>query len=255
MARNAIKVLKDKGNTTHLLIKGTNTPTINAIRRTILSEVPVLAIEELAMYENNSVLFDEFLGHRLGMVPLTTDSKNYKLGDKIKFSLDVGGPGTVYSKDITLADTGIKVIDERIPLAKLKAGQRIRMEGEAVMGQGKDHVKYQPAVAGYRAMPVFTISENIPAEAMQRIADSCPVKIIEIKGKKLNITEPGDCTLCGNCEEVGGSAHIQVDADDSSFILMLETHGGLSNKDILHQACDILIEKTKGFASQLEEGL
>ncbi|MEK6970806.1 MAG: DNA-directed RNA polymerase subunit D, partial [archaeon] len=66
MARNAIKVLKDKGNTTHLLIKGTNTPTINAIRRTILSEVPVLAIEELAMYENNSVLFDEFLGHRLG---------------------------------------------------------------------------------------------------------------------------------------------------------------------------------------------
>ncbi len=255
MARNAIKVLTDKGNTTHILIKGTNTPTINAIRRTILSEVPVLAIEELAVYENNSVLFDEFLGHRLGMVPIVTDSKNYKLGDKVKFALDVSGPGTVYSKDIKLADTALKVVDERIPLTKLKAGQRVRMEGEAVMGQGKDHVKYQPGVVGYRAMPVFTISENISSETMQKIVDSCPVKIIEMKGKKLNITEPGDCTLCGHCEEVGGSANISVDADDSSFILMMETHGGLSNKDILRQACEILIEKTKGFASQIEEGL
>jgi DNA-directed RNA polymerase subunit D len=255
MARNAIKVLTDKGNTTHILIKGTNTPTINAIRRTILSEVPVLAIEELAMYENNSVLFDEFLGHRLGMIPLTTDAKNYKLGDKVKFTLDVSGPGTVYSKDIKLSDTALKVVDERIPITKLKAGQRVRLEGEAVMGQGKDHVKYQPGVVGYRAMPVFTISENIASDTMQTIVDSCPVKIIEMKGKKLNITEPGDCTLCGHCEEVGGSANISVDADDSSFILMMETHGGLSNKDILRQACDLLIEKTKGFASQIEEGL
>lgn len=255
MARNAIKVLTDKGNTAHILIKGTNTATMNAIRRTILSEVPVLAIEELAMYENNSVLFDEFLGHRLGMVPLVTDSKNYKLGDKAKFSLEASGPGTVYSKEIKMSDSNLGVVDEKIPLTKLKAGQKLRLEGEAVMGQGKDHVKYQPAVTGYRAMPIFTISEDIPSDMMQKIVASCPVKIIEVKGKKLSITEPSDCTLCGHCEEVGGSANIQVDADDSSFILMMETHGGLSNKEILHQACALLVEKSKSFVDQIEEGL
>jgi DNA-directed RNA polymerase subunit D len=255
MARNAIKVLTDKGNTTHILIKGTNTATLNALRRTILSEVPVLAIEELSIYENNGVLFDEFLGHRMGMVPLITDPKSYKLGDKVKISLDVTGPGMVYSRDIHVVDEAVKVADERIPLAKLKAGQRIRMEGDAVMGQGKDHVKYQPGVVGFRALPVFTINESIPSEIMQRIAQSCPVNIIEVKGKKLNITQEADCTLCGHCEEVGGSSNIQVDADDTGFTLMLETHGGLSNKDILHQSCNILVEKTKGFLSQIEEGL
>ncbi|MFH0970601.1 MAG: DNA-directed RNA polymerase subunit D [Candidatus Diapherotrites archaeon] len=255
MARNAIKVLTDKGNTSHILIKGTSTSTINALRRVVMSEVPTLAIEELSIYENNGVLFDEFLGHRLGLIPLTTDVKSYKLGDKIKISLDIAGPGTVYSKDIKIADPGIKIVDEKIPLTKLKADQRIRLEGEAIMGQGKDHVKFQPAVIGYRALPIFTIADTISPAIMEKIIKSCPVNIIETKGKKLSITEAGDCTLCGRCEEVGGSQHIQVDADDSGFILMMETHGGMSNKDILHSACNVLIEKTKDFHHQIEEGL
>ena len=65
MARNVVKVLTDKANVTHVLVKGTNTATINALRRTIMSEVPTLAIEELNIYENNGAMFDEFLGHRL----------------------------------------------------------------------------------------------------------------------------------------------------------------------------------------------
>lgn len=255
MARNIVKVLTDKGNVTHVLVKGTSTATINALRRTIMSDVPTLAIEELGIYDNNGVLFDEFLGHRLGMIPIGMDSKAYKLGDKVKFSLEAQGPGVVYSKDIKMADNGIKILDEKIPITKLRATHKIRIEGEAVVGQGKDHVKFQPAIVGYRNLPIFTINDTIPMEMQEKLVKSCPVNIIETKGKKLSITEPSDCTLCGNCEEVGGSANVRVDPDDSGFILMMEGTGAMENKEILHSACEILLKKTGEFASQIKEGL
>ncbi len=255
MARNVIKVLQEKDHTVHALIKGTSTATMNAIRRTVMSEVAALAIEELSLYENNGVLFDEFLGHRIGMVPITTDPTSYKLGDKVKISLDVAGPGTVYSRDIKIADKGIEVVDGNIPITKLKADQKVRLEGEAVMGQGRDHVKFQPAVIGYHMLPMFTINETIPVPMMEKIAASCPVNIIEIRGKKLNITEAANCTQCGNCEETGGAQNIQVDTDDTGFILMMESHGGMTNKQILHEACNVLLSKTKRFTEQIKEGL
>lgn len=255
MARNAVKVLQDKGNTAHILIKGTTTATINAIRRTAMSDVPILAIEELGIYENNGVLFDEFLGHRLGLIPIKMDSKGFKLGDKAKFTIDVSGPGTIYSSEIKFNDTVVDVLDKKIPLTKLKADQRIRIEGEAVVGTGKDHAKFQPCMIGFRALPVFTINDEISSEMMQKIVASCPVKIIETKGKKLSITQEADCTLCGACEEIGGSNNIQVDADDTGFILMMESTGALENKEILHQACEIIAQKADEFMEQIKEGL
>ena len=134
MAKNMVKALTDNGTVSQIMVKGTTVAMINAIRRTVMSEVPILAIEDLTIYENNGVLFDEFLGHRLGMVPLTMDPKTYKAGDRVKVMLEVSGPGTVYSKDLIVADPGIEVVHKNIPLAKLKANQRIRIEAEAVAG-------------------------------------------------------------------------------------------------------------------------
>ncbi len=255
MAKNMVKALSEKGNASQILVKGTSVAMVNAIRRTVMSEVPMLAIEDLTIYENNGVLFDEFLGHRLGMIPLTMDPKSYKLGDKVKVMLEVAGPGTVYSKDLIVGDPGIEVVDKHIPLAKLKANQRIRIEAEAIAGVGKDHVKFQPAIVGYRMMPQFTIAEDIPSEMAKKIVESCPVNIIELKGKKLNITEPSDCTLCGACEEVGGSKNIQVDPEETGFVINMETMGGMTNSQIIEQAFIVLEEKAKAFQKQIEEAL
>jgi len=41
----------------------------NAIRRSA-NEIPVLAIENLEIHKNDSVLYDEIIAHRLGLVPL-----------------------------------------------------------------------------------------------------------------------------------------------------------------------------------------
>ena len=51
----------------------------NALRRIIMCEVPCFAVELVSIINNSSVLSDEYISHRLGLVPLiSSDVDNYK---------------------------------------------------------------------------------------------------------------------------------------------------------------------------------
>ena len=54
-------------------IKGIDAPIANALRRIILAEVPTMAIEKVILTQNTSVLADEVLCHRLGLIPIIVD--------------------------------------------------------------------------------------------------------------------------------------------------------------------------------------
>ncbi|KAI9687233.1 MAG: DNA-directed RNA polymerase core subunit rpc40 [Bathelium mastoideum] len=51
-------------------LTGIDASIANAFRRILLSEIPTLAIEDVFVYDNTSIIADEVLAHRIGLVPL-----------------------------------------------------------------------------------------------------------------------------------------------------------------------------------------
>lgn len=50
----------------------------NAFRRILLAEIPTLAIEDVFIYQNTSIIQDEVLAHRLGLIPLCGDREGLR---------------------------------------------------------------------------------------------------------------------------------------------------------------------------------
>ena len=74
-----VQIIERTRFTMRLAIRGIKTPFANALRRIMLSEVPAMAIEDVVIIENSSVLHDEILAHRLGFIPIKTDLDSYNL--------------------------------------------------------------------------------------------------------------------------------------------------------------------------------
>lgn len=54
----------------------------NALRRVIIAEVPTVAIDTVEIMNNTTVLPDEMLAHRLGMIPLISTGVTQSLRDQ-----------------------------------------------------------------------------------------------------------------------------------------------------------------------------
>lgn len=130
----------------------------NALRRVMMNEVPVLAVEQVIFEDNNSGLFDEVVAHRLGLLPLAFDQKSMgkksecKCGGKgcsrceVRLTLEKQGPAMVLSDDLVC--DGV-VPEKGVPIVELLDNQRIKLEAVAQLGVGTDHTKFQSAIVGY----------------------------------------------------------------------------------------------------------
>ena len=52
---------------------GVDASIANALRRILLAEVPTVAIETIYMHNNTSIIQDEVLSHRIGLIPIKVD--------------------------------------------------------------------------------------------------------------------------------------------------------------------------------------
>ncbi len=158
---SSLEVISKDNQKISIKLKGVPLQYSNALRRVCLNGVPVFAIDTVDIIENTSVLPDEGLAHRLGLIPLKTDLSRFNEPSKcdcqsesgcsnckIMLVLDSGESDvtrTVLSNELSSEDDSIKPISDKIPIVHLTPGQRIKIECYARLGRGTEHSKWNSA--------------------------------------------------------------------------------------------------------------
>ncbi len=219
------------------LVKGVDYNFMNFLRRSIMSEVPTMAVDEVVFYKNDSIMPDEQLANRIGLVPVKGD-----ISDTSKGYIKKKG-GIVYSGDIQSND--VEILYKNIALTKLKKDDEIEVELKMAKGYGKDHVKWQPALVYYRELAEVLIKDKVPKEIEKMIADGALKK----EGNKMYISDHVQYDFCKYCLEEAG---IEVKILDDSFYLYLELFKNKDLEDIVIDVDNYLKEYFKKISAKLK---
>lgn len=195
-----IESLDPEGDRHRYRTDGSNA-SLSALRRSIMADVETLAIEDVDIYENTTVLYDEVLAHRLGLVPLETEPGEFLppgecqcegegcANCQAQLSLQAEAPEegstTVYSGDIA---GDVEAADPDIPIVRLREGQRLLLNAIAQLGQGTDHIKWSGAVAaaltedddGTRVLTYETDGSMTSDELLEQAIDKQVQKLDEL---------------------------------------------------------------------------
>lgn len=158
---SSLEVVNKENQKISIKLKGVPLQYANALRRICLNGIPVFAIDTVDIIENSSVLPDEGLAHRLGLIPIKTDLSRFNEPSKcdrksetgcsnckVMFVLDSGDSDvtrTILSSDLTSEDESVKATSDKIPIVQLAAGQRVKVECYARLGRGTEHAKWNSA--------------------------------------------------------------------------------------------------------------
>ncbi|MCS7117474.1 MAG: DNA-directed RNA polymerase subunit D [Thaumarchaeota archaeon] len=159
-----VRVINRDEDSLTLELSEVNLSLANALRRHAINEVPVMAVEEVLVMDNSSVVSNEVLVHRISLIPFVTDLDNYRLPEEcdcnnrlgcercvVRFSLKASAVDevvTVYSRDMVLeSGTGIvRPVSGDFPIVKLAPGQTIELELYVRLGKGSKHAKWQSGI-------------------------------------------------------------------------------------------------------------
>ncbi|XP_010526970.1 PREDICTED: DNA-directed RNA polymerases II, IV and V subunit 3 [Tarenaya hassleriana] len=196
-------------------LRETDVSMANALRRVMIAEVPTIAIDLVEIEVNSTVLNDEFIAHRLGLIPLTSEramgmrfSRDCDACDgdgqceycSVEFRLSAKCIGDqtldVTSRDLYSADPTVTPVDFSDPsgyesneqrgiiIVKLRRGQELRLRAIARKGIGKDHAKWSPAATvTFMCEPEIVINEDLmdtlSDEEKLKLIDSSPTKVFD----------------------------------------------------------------------------
>ncbi len=234
-------------------IDGASEAFVNSVRRLIVEEVPTLAIEDLEIKENNSALYDEMLALRLGLTPIKTDLSSYSLPKSqeeideraasctLQFTLKAAKKGYVYASEAKSKDPSCTFVHEKMPVAKLGTKQKIDLIMWAVMGQGKDHIKWSPGLAWFKQEA--DVKVNNEAVEFEDFKSKFPSQIFDTDGK-ISEKKIIELDLIDAVDRVNEKI-VQVTYKPNTFTFNLESWGQLSTNDILSESANILVKKVE----------
>lgn len=244
-------VIKSDGKISTLLLSDFKLSLVNALRRSIINSVSILAIDDLTIYKNTSSMYDEILASRLGLIPLRT-SEVPKSKKEVTFKLKETGPKAVHASDLVSEDKDIVPAYPDILIIDLKEGESLELEAKAIFGTGQEHIKFSPAHVFYHFYPVIDIKKGA-VKGAEKIASLCPVNILEGSGDKLAVKKGKlqECILCKACEDFAGSENISISSDNKKIVFEIENWGQLDTKEILDQAFSSLEDEVKEIGKKI----
>lgn len=262
MAQTFIVTNKDDQFLLNFTLENSCSSFANSIRRTIISGVDTAGFDtedyetsSIKVIENTCSLHNEFLLHRIGMIPINVINTKAFDTSKFKFILNVQNTGNVIM-DVTTAnfevvntETGNKedtlkffppnrITGENILITRLKPnpdgkGEKVHLEGACVIRNGSFNARFSPVSA---AMFVNKIDQSKVDTAMQKYldekaAEENPETDIELLKRRFMINE--------------SERHFMTDenGEPNVFDFTIESIEVLSSANILYLACEKMIEK------------
>ena len=248
-----LEKLGEENGTLALRVSDTTAAYINTLRRYITAKVPTMAIDFVELKTNNSILYDEMVAHRLGLIPLTTDLETYTLpkeewteptGDpRVEVQLTLSVPKVkqttvVKAKELVSKDKKITPVHTDMPIAKLVEGQDMELIATARLGIGEEHSKWSPGHVWYNHYPHITITKQ--PKNPEEVAKQYP-QLFEVKSGKLTVKAAHNMPD----KQIDG---IEVTHEDGDYVLFVESFGQLSAEDMIAQALSAYDQQLDEFA-------
>jgi DNA-directed RNA polymerase subunit D len=172
------EVIEENDEEISILLSDSGRAFVNALRRTLMSDTPKMAIDTVRfemgtieqdgeIWETNGPLPDEVVAQRLAMIPIPTKHDEFHFQDSCPSCAELvvedrgcplctmiytckafGSEGgrTVTAGDMSFLGAGGSISEKyhSIPITKLSRGQMIEFYATAIMGRGRDHAKWSP---------------------------------------------------------------------------------------------------------------
>ncbi|GMM31763.1 DNA-directed RNA polymerase II core subunit [Martiniozyma asiatica (nom. inval.)] len=240
------------------ILSGVDLSLANSLRRVMISEVATLAIDLVEFQTNTSVLADEFIAHRLGLIPLdSTDIEKLKETRdctceeycpkcsvilELKANCEEETMNVYSSHFMVMADEGLKLgqpvirdpMKKGVLICKLKKHQQLHVRCIAKRGISKEHAKWSPCAAiGFEYDPYNKLKHTDFWH--EESLDEWPVSSnAEWEEKPV----PGE--------------KFDYNAKPENFYINLETTGVLKPDEVIDKACRCLQEKIASIMVELK---